>query len=569
MTSFTPFDQLQIPKGVDMTTTSTDVGSEVPDDTGRLDGASRWRIFSVLAIIVLFTEVAPIQYTMIAAALQKIAPSFPEVGANITWAMIVYGLIGAAASPLIGKMSDVWGKKRMFVICGLLFIVGCLLSAVATNWTLFLVGRCLQSSAIATAVVAYGLIRDLMPRKYVTIGLGITSTGFGFSAALAPLLAGWLVDNYSWRAMFWFLFAFAAVMLPLVLLFVPESQLRVRESIDYVGAALISIGSALVLIYIDKGQDWGWAKPSALAWLIVGLLLLTLFVVVEFRVTTPIMNMTLLFHPRVSLVLLAAVLASCMIGVQGYAVAYMVQTPDQSVIQGGVVDATVAQVAKATGHELPPGMVNVSLDPGYSYGSGFTLLEFALKISLAFGLMAMVFGLVGGILARRFGVRLPLIVAAAIFTVGAVVQAAGPHTWQLFVVVSAVLGIAQGCYYAAAPNLITEAVPQEQQGISVGMLGIMQSLGVAVGVAVVTAFVNAHPVRAVVSVAGGPPQSSVVPGVFADRGYELGFWFAAIAVGAALIIALVMKHGRTPATGGARMDHQTSSGAPADEERID
>ncbi|WP_330254605.1 hypothetical protein OG874_08705 [Nocardia sp. NBC_00565] len=85
-------------------------------DTGRLDGASPARIFTVLTVIVLFTEVAPMQYTIVAAALQKIAPTFPSVGANINWAIIVFGLIGAAASPLIGKMSDVWGKKRMFLV---------------------------------------------------------------------------------------------------------------------------------------------------------------------------------------------------------------------------------------------------------------------------------------------------------------------------------------------------------------------------------------------------------------------------------------------------------------------
>ncbi|WP_433634924.1 MFS transporter [Nocardia sp. CA-120079] len=522
-----------------------------PDVTGRLDGASRARLFSLLAIIVLFSEIAPIQYTMVAAALQKIAPSFPQAGANITWAMIVFGLIGASASPLIGKMSDVWGKKRMFVACGVLFAVGCLVSAVTSSWALFLVGRCLQSFAIASVIVAYGLIRDLMPRKYVTIGLGVTSTGFGFSAALAPLLAGWLVDNYSWRAMFWFLFAFTVVMLPLVLVFVPESKLRVRERIDFVGATLISGGAALVLIYVDKGQDWGWGKPATLAWLIGGLALVLAFVVVERGASAPIMDMRLLLHPRVSLVILVALLASCIIGVQGYAIAYMVQTPSQDVIQGGVLAGTLAKVAQLTGMQLPPEAVQVSLDPGYTYGNGFSLLDFAVRIALLQGLLTMVFGIVGGIVARKFGARLPLLVAVAVFAVVAIAQALAPHTWNVFLFTNAVFGLALGLYYAAAPNLIVEAVPQEQQGISVGMLGVTQSMGVAIGVAVVTAFVNAHPLQASVTVAGQPPQTSLIPQVFGDRGYELGFWFGAVTVIAALILTLVMRHGRTPATGGA------------------
>ncbi|MFE9327485.1 MFS transporter [Nocardia sp. NPDC052278] len=536
-----------------MSTTSTldDAGaSNGPDVTGRLEGASKLRIFSLLAIIVLFSEIAPIQYTMVAAALQKIAPAFPQAGANITWAMIVFGLIGASASPLIGKMSDVWGKKRMFVLCGVLFAVGCLISATTSSWPIFLVGRCLQSFAIATVVVAYGLIRDLMPRKYVTIGLGVTSTGFGFSAAVAPLLAGWLVDNYSWRAMFWFLFAFTMVLLPLVLVLVPESKLRVREPIDVVGAALISIGAALILIYVDKGHDWGWARPTTLAWLVGGLLLLMAFVVVELRATTPIIDMKMLLHPRMSLVILSALLASCIIGVQGYAIAYMVQTPDEGVIKQGVIQGTLAKVAEMTGQQMPPELVQVTLDPGYTYGDGFGLLDFAVKISLMQGVLSMIMGIVAGVVARKLGARLPLLFAVAIFAVVGVAQAVGPHSWQLFAVTNAVFGLALGCYYAAAPNLIVEAVPQEQQGISVGMLGVVQSMGVAIGVAIVTAFVNANPLQASVSVAGQPPQTTVIPQVFADRGYELGFWFGVVTAVVALIIAILMRHGRTPTTGG-------------------
>src|SRR5438552_45834 len=93
-------------------------------DTGRLENASRIRIFAVLVVIVLMTEVVPMQYTMIAPALQKMTGTFPGVGGNINWVVIMIGLVGASATPLLGKMSDIWGKKRLFVACGVLFIAG-------------------------------------------------------------------------------------------------------------------------------------------------------------------------------------------------------------------------------------------------------------------------------------------------------------------------------------------------------------------------------------------------------------------------------------------------------------
>ncbi|WP_341257080.1 MFS transporter [Gordonia malaquae] len=534
-----------------MSTSTSQLDNQYDDnDTGRLDGASRTRIYTVLAVIVLFSEIAPMQYTIVAAALQKIAPSFPGVGANINWAVIVFGLIGAAASPLIGKTSDVWGKRRMFLICGALFVIGCLISATTSSWPVFLFGRCLQATAIATAVIAYGLIRDLMPRTMVPLALGLTATGFGVASIAGPILGGYLVDNHSWRAIFWVLAAFTLAMLPLVWFIVPESKLRVAERIDVVGAALLSGGAALTLIYVDKGHDWGWAKPTTLAWLIAGIGLLMLFVVVEKRVSTPIMDMRLLFHPRVALVLAGALLASLQIGIVSYAIAYMAQTPPESTVAAGIQQGTLAEIQKMTGQALPPELVQVGLDPGYTYGSGYSLLEFSLRIALIGSVITMIFGAVAGLLAKRVGPRVPLVVALFIFAAAGTAFAILPLTTTNFLIVNSIFSIGFGMYYACMPILMVEAVPQEQQGISLGMLGVMQSMGVAIGLAVVTAFLHANGMSALVSVGGQAQPTTPLPDLFGDRGYQMGFWFCAVTSVLALSLALVMKHGRTPATGG-------------------
>ncbi|MEV6771662.1 MFS transporter [Nocardia sp. NPDC051030] len=549
-----------------------------PDESGRLDGASKLRIFSVLAIIVLFTEVSPMQYVMVSAALRQIAPTFPDQGANINWAIIIFGVVGAAVSPLIGKLSDIYGKKRMFLVCGVLFMLGCVICAVTSNWMLFLIGRGLQATAIATTVISYGLIRDLMPRKLVPIGLGIAATGLGVSALAGPLIGGYVTEHYSWRALFWFLFVFTVIMIPLLILVVPESKLRTPQRLDIVGAGLLGAGATLVLIYLDKGQDWGWSKPTTLAWLIVGLALLVLFPLVEKRASNPIMDMKLLFNPKVSVLLFVSLLASFMIGYQSYATGYMTQSPPSAEVVSQVKDATWTQVkagamaqaeaqAKASlppGVELPPGavpeemvysqlppdMVKVELNPGYSYGDGFTLLKFATHVTLAQSLIAMLFGFLGGLWIRRSGARLPLVTALVIFVGSALAYAALSHGWQTQALISAVFGIAFALYYAATPNLIVEAVPARQQGISAGMLGVMQAMGAAIGLAVATAFLNANPVKAEITVMGTPTVIKDIPLVYADKGYEVSFYFIAGAALIALVGAVIMRHGRTGATGG-------------------
>src|SRR5260221_5015231 len=133
-------------------------------DTGRLDGASRARIFTVIAVIVLFAEVAPLQYTMVSPAARVIGPNFPGVGSNVSWMTIIFGLVGGASTPILGKLSDVYGKRNMLFAVGIAFAVGTLICATTHSWTLFLVGRGLEAVAIGAATIAYGLIIDLIPR---------------------------------------------------------------------------------------------------------------------------------------------------------------------------------------------------------------------------------------------------------------------------------------------------------------------------------------------------------------------------------------------------------------------
>ncbi|HWG28072.1 MFS transporter, partial [Actinospica sp.] len=152
------------------------------EDAGRLDGASTGRLVFVLIALVAISEIIPLQNLMIGVAIPKIATGFPQAGAAITWVGTIVGVVGGATVALVGKLGDVWGKKRVVALATVFFIGGTLLCALTDNWALFLTGRGIGALATGIAAVEYGLVRDLMPRRWIPICVAVLGTGFGLSA---------------------------------------------------------------------------------------------------------------------------------------------------------------------------------------------------------------------------------------------------------------------------------------------------------------------------------------------------------------------------------------------------
>jgi MFS family permease len=225
------------------------------EDAGRLDGASRWRLIAIIGALVLFAEAITFQQSMISNIVPKLAVSFPQVGAGVTWSITILGVAGGSTMALVGKLGDLIGKKRVLLICGLLFAVGCLTCALTANWTVFLIGRALCGISMGLSASEYGIVRDLMPRRWVPVTVGIIGTGLGFSAIIGPVIAGWLTDAFSWRSVFWFLLIYIIVIMPVFMLAVPETPLRARQRLDVPGAVLLGTGVGTSLVYLSEGSS--------------------------------------------------------------------------------------------------------------------------------------------------------------------------------------------------------------------------------------------------------------------------------------------------------------------------
>jgi MFS family permease len=516
------------------------------DDEGRLVRASRGRLIAILLAIVLLCEVVSFQYSVIGISVREIAPSFPQAGNNVGWMMTMIGLVGGATIALFGKMADLWGKKRLLLVLGILFVAGSLICATTTSWPLFLVGRGLQGTSLAITVVIYSLVRDIMPRSWVPVTIGFIGTGAGISTIIAPLIGGALIDHYSWRSLFWFLVVFMAVIIPLFALIVPESRLRVRERLDWLGAVLLGLSVAGLLIYASEGSSWGWTAGSSLAYLLGGLVILAAFWLWENRAAHPLIEPALLRDPRVSMVLVIQFLGATVLVASGYATAYMLETP------GSLVKSTILSEAAAKAH-LPISVIAnaIQFRGDISYAAGFSLLQFVLHVTLWTWLVALVLGPLGGAWARRSGSRFPLVAGLAAMFVGMLLLAAWHSTWQEQLLIGLLVLGGTGLFYAAGPNLIIDVVPREQQGVSGGMLGVFGGFGVAFGTAALTAVLVRYPFQVVSTTATGGKGVTAIPQVYTSAGFGLVYLIVGAGGGLiALALALALRSGRTPAAGG-------------------
>lgn len=546
-----------------MTTTSVGVEDPGETDTGRLENISRRRVIWIVIAIVASTEVVPFHFAFIGLAARLIGASFPEQSAgDLTWMTTVYAIVGGVAMPVLGKLSDVIGKKKVILACLITSMIGCVICAVTSSWPVMLAGRGLQGLAFPALFVSYGLIRDLMPRRHLNMAIALAGGGTGIGAVLGPLAGGFLTDHYSWRSLFWFCVVWTAVTVAPLVFFVPETKLRVQAKIDLVGAALLGAGIGGVLIYLSEGGNWGWGRITTLLWLIGGVVLLVLFYVWESFIPEPIMDPKLLRAPRFLGILSAAFLSVGTLQGLSYVLGYLSESPGgaggdaikQQVISGAATQAA-AQASEQMHMQITPQMVTPYFSiNGHLPGLNLTLLQFTVQTLLAMSVVYVIVAPLCGWLSTRIGLQKPYIVSTIAFIVAALLYANFHNSvWQVALIIL-IVGLGAGAYLGTLPNMVVEAVPEKQQGISAGMFGAFNSFGTAAATAATGAIMAANPLVLHINAPGHVEDRPLNVGPMAqlpdEAAYTNSFYMFAGTSVVALIVALCLRHFNRPSTGG-------------------
>jgi MFS family permease len=246
-------------------------------------------LFALLAAFVLYVDI------MLTPSLPRIASDYHVSIAEVTLVISLYTVFGTAVNPVIGKLGDIVGKKRVLIYVLVIYCMMVALTSFAPNFTVLLISRTVQGIGLGIFPLAFSLVREEFPREMVPRAQGILSAMFGAGAAFGLPLGAWIANSYGWQANYHIALPLIAILTILIFFTVKESSVtNPNAKLDYVGAVWLGGTLGAVVFGLSEGSNWGWTSPSVLGLIFGGAVLLLPLIFYERRVLEPILNLKLL-----------------------------------------------------------------------------------------------------------------------------------------------------------------------------------------------------------------------------------------------------------------------------------
>ncbi|MEU6442692.1 MFS transporter [Streptomyces sp. NPDC047046] len=390
-----------------------------------------------------------VMQTLLVPVIKDLPDLLDTSPANATWVMTSTLLAGAVSTPVLGRLGDLYGKRRMLFVSLGAMIVGSVVCALTDTLVPMLAGRTLQGLAMGAIPLGIGIMRDVLPRERLGGAMALMSSSIGVGGGLALPLAAIVAQHAGWHALFLLAAGLGVVSLGLVVALVPDASVRAPGRFDLPGALGLSLGLVCLLLPVTKGADWGWGSARVLGLFGLGVLVMLGWGWYELRTAAPLVDLRTSARREV----LLANLASVMVGVSFYVVT--------------LVLPQLLQLPEATGYGLGQSMVV----------AGLCVAPLGLTMMATAPLYARI--------AARRGPRLTLLLGLLVIGIG---YGAGlgllGAAWQT-VLIAMLVGAGIGLAYSSLPALIIAAVRPEDTGAANGLNALMRSIGTSVSSAVV------------------------------------------------------------------------------------
>ncbi|MFD9035265.1 MFS transporter [Streptomyces sp. NPDC059567] len=403
----------------------------------------------VVGVLAFAGIVAALMQTLVVPLLGDLPRLFDTSASNASWVVTATLLAAAVATPVAGRLGDMYGKRRMLLVSVAPLVLGSVVCALSSSVVPMIVGRGLQGMGMGVVPLGISLLREVLPAERLGGSIALISASMGVGGALGLPFAAAVAENASWRVLFWVAAALSLAVGVLIGLLVPAGRTDSAPGrFDVPGA--LGLGSALVclLLAVSKGSDWGWGSATTLGLFGAAVVMLPAWGWWELRTAEPLVDLRVTARPQVLMTNGASILVGFAMYAQSLVVPQLLQLPE------------------ATG-----------------YGLGQSMLAMGLWMAPA-GLMMMVLAPLGAKLTAARGPKVTLAAGSLVIALGYASALPLMGSTGGLLVVTLVCNTGVGLAYGAMPALIMGAVPLSETASANSFNTLMRSIGSSVSAAV-------------------------------------------------------------------------------------
>jgi MFS family permease len=499
--------------------------------------ASVWITLAILGSTILITMYGE---TMLLPAIRDIIRDFDIPYNTSSWILTAYLISGAVATPIAGKLSDIYGRKKMVIIILIIYIIGISAGGVSTNISFLLAARVIQGIGISMFPIAFGIIRDQLPKEKLAIGVGIFSSMFAAGSVVGLAAGGTIIQDFGWHATFLSIVPVAIILWAIINKFIDGNDSKsaevaekevdhnansnrapsptqdgvgtkdnVTRSLDVKGAITLAVAIAsflLILTYIgnSSGNNIGTNSiPTtvvSLAFLSIGSL--ALFIIIERRAASPLMELSLMTHR----ILLPANIIILIFGMTMFMV-----------------------------YQTTPILVRSPHPLGFGGDAVATAM-----VQLPFMVVFLIFAPSSGFIVSKMGNLKPTTAGTIIMTVGFFILFMFHSTEFIVAMNLAIVAAGISLMQVGAFNITMEYTPRQFSGVSLGMSVVLVLIGSSIGPAIAGIYMQTHQ-----ELAKGISNVDGVGSFPSPVAYNLIFLTAALISTISIVLVIILKRRMT------------------------
>ena len=466
-------------------------------------------ILSSTLLVVFFSE------TMLLPAIPEIMQDFSISYGTAAWIFSSYLIVAAVMTPIAGKMSDLYGKKKILLVLLTIYTVGIAAGGFADNISFLLASRIIQGVGLAAVPAAFSLLRDTFPPAKLAIAVGVFGSMYSAGSVVGLLAGATIIQSFGWHSTFFSIVPFAAAVTLMIAKFVKENKgqliapvntqernvgkKRAAPSIDIKGALALSatiIAFLMALTLVETGIN-SETLPQIGVSFVVSAISLAVFVIIERRIALPLVDLRLL-KDKTLLPSYIILMATGITMFMAYpAIVQLVRSPVPLGFGGDAVDAA--------------------------------------NIQLPFMIMFLVFASVTPLIINRIGKLNPIIIGGLISLIGSLGLLMF-HSTEIAVSTNlAIIASGLSMTITATWNIVVSSSPKSFIGISVGVGALLLFIGMAIGPALAGVYMESH--ETIKGIQGSYPSLDAY-----NKVYITSALLSAVSLGFALMLRRRVAH---------------------------